>query len=209
MIQVSNWGEGYTVVNDFMLLCTFKDKVRNKYFKEPLTRLGVMYVLAQLIRRSIGLQSDTIEVTTSFVSKYTGLPDKTVRRYLQVLKDIKIISWDKKTDRKPRWITINYETLDKMYNKYQSEVASMENDQIQEGPKEDMKDMQPRMCEKEPDVDSVTTKIIELMVKHKSTVDMMFIDEIQEVCGNDEKLRRDCTRKAKEVIKKEKLITNE
>lgn len=201
MIQVKKWNNGYTMVYDFLLRCTFKEKVNEKYFKFPVTRIGVMLVLSQLIRRSNVVNSDSFEITTTFLSTCTGLSSATVKRYLQTLRDLKIISWDKRKDRKARSITINYGILDRMYDKYQLENASYD-----EGIKTESEPTVESMSAEPESTDDTTTKIVQIMMKHNSTMDIMFMDEIQAACGYDEKLRRECTRKAKEIIKKGNYI---
>jgi len=189
--------QGRLIIPDFLMMLPLKDEVKQKH---GITNQGFAIVMAQLLRRAECVNSDTITITSSFLSNWTGYKVWNIDRYLKVMRELGFIKWESKNDRKPRAITINYDLLNKMSSKY-DETKPIEKPEA-ETEIESSVDVQKPVS----DVDIINS-IVNFLVEKGTIIDFEYVDEIRDtLCGGDDKLRRKCTLAAKQIIKEKKLL---
>ncbi len=200
---------GGTSIPDFLIMLPIKEELKQKY---GITTVGFAIIVSQLLRRSETINSDEIELTSNFISKWTGngYKERQINNYLKALREMKFISWVSIKGR-PRTITINYDLLNKMSRKYDETIGLVSTEKKEEHP------VQPVKAEPvgpvndnpnhQPDEVDIINRIVSFLVSKGTTMDIDYIDEIRDtICGGDDSLRRRCTKVAKETIIDKKLI---
>lgn len=184
----------YTKFYDYLKL-PLTDKTLKVLQDNKVSQLSMMFVLSHLIRQYELCGSNTFEITTSSLIKYTNLTKNTVNRSLDALRTLNFIIWDNTGLKTARRITINTELLDKMAEKWNKSNAC-EEDKIQDVQTDNNRD----------NLD-IIMRIVSFFKEKGTTVDIDYVDEIRDtICGGDEDVRRSCTRKAKDYIKEHKLM---
>lgn len=196
--------QGCLVIPDFLMLLPLKDEVKQKY---GVTEQGFAIIMSQLLRRAETIKSNTVTITSDFLSKWTHYRVWTINKYLNAMRELKFISWESKNDRKPRVITINYGLLNKMSRKYDETIGVDSEAVVEETAVQEPESVNEKPAvEVDADVD-IVNRIVSFFVSVGTTNDFKYVDRIRdEFCGGDEEKRRVCTRRAKEEIRRQNLL---
>lgn len=108
----------FTKCYDFIMTQDLTEKAKATIKELRVSQHTVKLTLCVLTRKSEIEGSESINTTTKWIAEKTGLSSTQVEQSLKALKALKFINWETKGLKTPRAITVNFNLVYKMYEKW-------------------------------------------------------------------------------------------
>jgi len=115
----------FTKEYDFIMKQPFTDKARHIIKTLRVSEDNVKSTLCVLLRMCFIQDSHVIKTTSSWITTITGISRTQIEQSLTALRMLKFINWDNKGVKTAREITVDYELIKRMLNKWVSSTSDV------------------------------------------------------------------------------------
>ncbi len=115
----------FTKKYDFIINQPFTEKAKALIKSLPVSEDNIKSTLCVLLRVCFIQDSHIITTTTDWISQHSGISKSQVGRSLTALRMLKFINWDNKGVKTAREITVDYELIKRMLNKWVSSTSDV------------------------------------------------------------------------------------